>query len=70
MNIILSVFLWEIAVQQLMKSLKFSYIKNENIIKYEDYYFNGISIPKNIEIKNITFSSLELYWENNNIKNY
>ena len=53
-------------LQQLMKGIKFSYQKNDNSIRYEEYYFNGISIPINIEFKNISFSSLNISWENDN----
>ena len=38
-------------INQLMKKKKFNY--EENNIKYKDFYFNGISLPKNIEIKDI-----------------
>jgi hypothetical protein len=38
-------------INQLMESIKFNY--EENNIKYKDFYFNGISLPKNIEIKDI-----------------
>ena len=49
---------------QLMKSLKFNY--EENNIKYNDFYFNGIPIPKNIEIKDIKYTSANIYWEIDN----
>ena len=39
-----------------IKSIKFKY--EENNIKYEEYYFNGIPIPKNIEIKDISYNSI------------
>ena len=34
---------------KLMKNLKISFIEKESNIKYEEYYFNGIPIPKEIE---------------------
>ena len=40
--------------QNLMKNIKINYEKEKNNIKYEEYYFNGIFIPKNIEFKDIT----------------
>ena len=53
---------------ELMKSIKFNY--EENNIKYEEYYFNGIPIPKNIEIKDINYNSININWEiDNNIDN-
>ena len=53
--------------QELMKNLKIDYIENESIIKYEEYYFNGIPIPQNIEFKEIGINSLKILWNINNI---
>ena len=36
-----------------MRTLKISFNEEESTIKYEDYYFNGIQMPKNIEFKEI-----------------
>ena len=57
------------------QSLKFHYIEEENIIKYEDYYFSGIQAPKNVKYY-IYASSIDISWTfenidlnyNNNIK--
>ena len=58
----------KILSNELMKSIKFKY--EENNIKYEEYYFNGIPIPKNIEIKDISYNSININWEiDNNIDN-
>ena len=58
----------KILSNELMKSIKFNY--EENNIKYEEYYFNGIPIPKNIEIKDIKYNSININWEiDNNIDN-
>ena len=49
---------------ELLKNINFNF-QNENgknSIKYEEYYFNGIPEPKNIEIKDLTSSSLNLSW--------
>ena len=54
-------------INQLMKSIKFNY--EENNIKYKDFYFNGIPLPKNIEIKDIKYTSANIYWEIDDIKN-
>ena len=48
---------------QLMKNLKFNYDENENNIKYEELIFNGIPIPKNIKINDISSNSLNICWE-------
>ena len=53
----------DILTQQLMKNIKITYIEEESIIKYEEYYFNGIPIPKNIEIKNIWTNSFKVFWK-------
>ena len=46
----------------LMKNIKFNYEEEKSNIKYEEYYFNGIYIPKNIEIKDVSSNSLNLNW--------
>ena len=56
----------KILSNELMKSIKFNY--EENNIKYEEYYFNGIPIPKNIELKDIKYTSANIYWEIDNIE--
>ena len=40
----------KILIQQPIKNLNILYNENERQIKYEEYYFNGIPIPKNIQI--------------------
>ena len=45
-----------------MKNIKFNYEEEKSNIKYEEYYFNGIYIPKNIEIKDVSTDSLNLNW--------
>ena len=47
---------------ELIKSIKFNYEEKNGEINYEEIYFNGIVIPKNIEFKNITSTSLNIYW--------
>ena len=47
---------------QLMKNLKISFIEDESTIKYEDYYFNGIPIPKDIEFQEIGAKSFKILW--------
>ena len=48
--------------QELMKNLKISFIEEESKIKYEEYYFNGIPIPKDIEFKEIGAKSFKVLW--------
>ena len=53
--------------QELMKNLKISYIEEESTIKYEEYYFNGIPNPKDIEFKEIGSNSFKIFWKIDNI---
>ena len=48
--------------KELIKNIKFTYEEEKSNIKYEEYYFNGIQIPKNIQIKDITSSSFNISW--------
>ena len=49
--------------QQPMKNIKILYNENENNIKYEEYYFNAISIPKYIEFSDIGINSFKVSWK-------
>ena len=37
--------------QELMKNIKINFIEEKSTIKYEEYYFNGIPIPKDIDLE-------------------
>ncbi len=50
-----------------MKSLKISFEEENYNIKYQNYYFNGIQMPKDIEIKDIETNSFKLYWKMDDI---
>ena len=50
-----------IIFQQLMKNLNISF--NDNNIKYEEYYFNGIPTPKDIEFSDINANSFKISWK-------
>jgi len=52
---------------ELMRNIKFKY--EEDKVNYEEYYFNGIPKPKNIEFKDITNSYLDISWDIGNIEN-
>ena len=47
--------------QILMKNLKLDFIDDN--IKYEEYYFNGLSIPKDIQISDIKYNSCNVSWK-------
>ena len=49
--------------QQLIKNLKISFIEEKSSIKYEEYYFNGIPIPKDIEFKEIGSNGFKILWK-------
>ena len=53
--------------KQLMKNLKISFIEEESTIKYEEYYFNGIPLPKDIEFKDKGTNSFKVLWKLDNI---
>ena len=52
---------------ELMKNLKIFFVKEENIIKFEEYYFSGIPVPKNIEFKDISSNNIKVFWNIDNI---
>ena len=52
--------------KELVNSIKFSFQENENNIKYEDYYFNGVPIPYDIECKEnvyLSYINAEIFWK-------
>ena len=54
--------------QQLMRNIKINFNKeNDEKLKFEDYYFNGICKPKDVEIKDITDCSINLCWKTDDL---
>ena len=49
--------------KQLMKNIYITLIDNDTKIKYEDYYFNGIDLPKKVQFSDITDTSFKMSWE-------
>ena len=45
-----------------MRNIKIYFNEEHDIIKYDDYFLNGIQIPKNIEIKDIQQNNFKLFW--------
>ena len=43
-----------------MRNIKICFEEKENKIKYEEYFFNGIPSPKDIEFKDIDINSLKV----------
>ena len=56
----------EMLFQQQIKNLRIAYNESERKIKYEEYYFNGIPIPKNIEINDLNSNNFKLIWQIDN----
>ena len=56
--------------QELMKNLKISFIEEASIIKYEEYYFNGVPMPTDIKFKEIGINSIKFYWKIDEIIKY
>jgi len=58
--------------QELMRNVKISFNEEKSTIKCEDYYFNGIPKPHNIEFKDVTNCKLNINWkiDNLNINNF
>ena len=53
-----------------MKNLSLTFQEEETSVKYEEYFFNGMPIPKDIQINDIDISSAKLVWNiDNNITN-
>ena len=52
-----------------MKNLNLSFQEEETNIKYKEYYFNGLQIPKNIQISDIGINSAKIVWNIEDIYN-
>jgi hypothetical protein len=50
-----------------MKNLKISFEEDKSSIKYEDYYFSGMPIPKEIEFKDINNNNFKIFWKMDDI---
>jgi len=57
----------EVLKYELMKNINIILIKEEYKIKFEEYYFNGIPIPHNIEFKDINSNYFNILWDIDNI---
>ena len=52
---------------KLMRNINIKYDENSNKIIFDEYYFNGWPIPKNIKIENLTSTSAKISWSIDNI---
>ena len=48
--------------KELMRNLNITFIEEKNNIKYEEYFFNGIQTPKEINIEDINTESFKINW--------
>ena len=46
--------------QELMRNIKISFEKENKSINYEEYYFNGIPSPKDIQFKDVNLNSVNI----------
>ena len=53
----------DVLTKELIKNLKITFNEEEGTIKYEEYYFNGFPIPKDIEFKEIESTNLKVLWK-------
>jgi hypothetical protein len=56
---------------KLIKNINISYNEEKDQINFDNYYFNGVYIPKNFKNEDISSNSIKLFWEidNFNIEN-
>ncbi len=57
-------------LNKIIKSIRFSYEEEKSVINYEEYYLCGIPLIKDIETKNLSYSSIDLSWNIDDIKNF
>ena len=50
-----------------MRNIEISFEEEENKVKYEEYSFNGIPSPKDIEFKDIDINSFKVNWKMDDI---
>jgi len=52
---------------QLIKNTKISFEEDKTNIKFDEYYFNGVPLPNNIQFKDITKFGFIIMWDIDNI---
>ena len=51
---------------KLIKNINISYNEEKGQIYFDNYYFNGVYIPKNFKNEDISSNSIKLFWEIDN----
>ena len=54
-------------LREFISNYNISFIAKEKNFKYEEYFFNGIQIPKEIEFKDIKSDEFKIFWRIDNI---
>ena len=49
--------------QELIYGLKFSFIEEKNNIKFEEFFFNGLPVPKDIQFSDVSNVNLKISWK-------
>ena len=57
----------DILTHKFIKNMKVEFNEKESTLKFEEYYFNGFPIPKDIEFKDIESNNITIIWELDNI---
>ena len=55
---------------ELISNLKISFEEEKRKVKYNEYYFNGIPIPKEIKFNDISSDSFKLEWKLDNLDKF
>ena len=55
---------------ELISNLKISFEEEKRKVKYNEYYFNGIPIPKEIKFNDISSDSFKLEWKIDNLDKF
>ena len=58
----------KLLMQETLKNIKIYFNENEKNLKFEEYYFNGLPIPKDIQISDIGINSFKISWKIDDIK--
>ena len=53
----------KVLLTELMRNINITFIEEESNIKYDEYFFNGIQIPKEIKIEDINNNSFKVNWK-------
>ena len=58
----------KLLIEEPIKNIKIIFNEKESNIIYDEYYFNGISIPKDIKFSDIGINNFKISWKIDDIK--